>query len=69
MALDTLGRFNVSLWPQASAAVSWGWREMFKVLAGAIGLIGVVGLDPSSAFRAPHHFSTVPKRLLDGDFR
>ena len=58
----------VALAPRFSGSLL-GWREMFKVLAGAIGLIGVVGLDPSSAFRAPHHFSTVPKRLLDEDFR
>jgi hypothetical protein len=42
---------------------------MFKVLAGAIGPVGVVGPHSSSAFGAAHEFSTVFNRLLDGDLR
>jgi hypothetical protein len=51
----------------APPAVLWGWREMFKVLAGAVWLVGVVGPHSSSALGAGQEFLTVFKRLLDGD--
>jgi hypothetical protein len=51
----------------APLAVLRGWREMFKVLAGAVGLVGVMGSHSASAFGAAHEFSTVSKRLLHGD--
>jgi hypothetical protein len=53
--------------PHAPLAVFRGWREMFKVLAGAVGLVGVMGSHSASAFGAAHEFSTVSKRLLHGD--
>jgi hypothetical protein len=52
-ALPAKGRFLVAPGFHALPAVTWHWRKMFEVLAGATGRIGVVGLHTPSAFWIP----------------